>query len=101
MNTIRRPIRGAPRASLPEGRDHLAVAVAGGKIYAFGGFIASVHKGAGTGAFEYDPAKDSWRDAAADEDARAARPAPQRSTARSMSSAAAASTRRGGGARSV
>ena len=45
------------RAPLPEGRDHLAVAVAGGKIYAFGGFIGSVHKGAGTGAFEYDPAK--------------------------------------------
>ena len=49
------------RAPLPEGRDHLAVAVAGGKIYAFGGFVGAVHKGAGTGAFEYDPAADTWR----------------------------------------
>ena len=44
------------RAPLPEGRDHLGVAAAGGKIYAFGGFVGAVHKGAGSDAFEYDPA---------------------------------------------
>ena len=44
------------RAPLPEGRDHLAVAVADGKIFAFGGFTHSVHQDAGTDAFEYDPA---------------------------------------------
>ena len=49
------------RGLLPEGRDHMGVAAAGGKIYAFGGFVASVHKGAGTDAFEYDPATDTWR----------------------------------------
>ena len=53
--------RWRPRAPMPEGRDHLAVAVLNGKIYAFGGFAASVHKGAGTDAFEYDPASDSWK----------------------------------------
>ena len=47
------------RAPLPEGRDHLGVAAAAGKIYAFGGFVGSVHKGAGTGAFEYDPKADT------------------------------------------
>lgn len=46
------------RAPLPEARDHLALAVANGKIFAFGGFTAAVHKGAGTDAFEYDPATD-------------------------------------------
>src|SRR4029077_11647238 len=49
------------RAPLPEGRDHVGVAVAAGKIYVFGGFVGSPHKGAGTGAFEYDPKADSWR----------------------------------------
>jgi N-acetylneuraminic acid mutarotase len=49
------------RAPLPEGRDHVALAIAGGKLYAFGGFVAVVHKGAGSGAFEYDPAADTWR----------------------------------------
>ena len=49
------------RAPLPEGRDHLGVAVAADKIFAFGGFVGSVHKGAGTGAFEYDPKADTWR----------------------------------------
>src|SRR6202790_1709643 len=49
------------RAALPEGRDHLGVAVAADKIYAFGGFVGSVHKSAGTGAFEYDPKADTWR----------------------------------------
>jgi len=50
-----------PRAPLPESRDHVAVAIAGNKIYAFGGFVATVHKGAGASAFEYDPANDTWR----------------------------------------
>jgi Kelch motif len=50
-----------PRTPLPESRDHVAVAVAGNKIYAFGGFVATVHKGAGTDAFEYDPANDTWK----------------------------------------
>src|ERR1700680_1987122 len=45
-----------PRAPLPQGRDHLALAVSGGTIFAFGGFVGSVHKDAGSGAFQYDPA---------------------------------------------
>ena len=50
-----------PRAPLPQGRDHLALAVSGGKIFAFGGFVGSVHKDAGSGAFQYDPATNAWR----------------------------------------
>jgi N-acetylneuraminic acid mutarotase len=48
-------------APLPEARDHVAVAEAQGKIFAFGGFSIPVHKGASADAFEYDPATDSWR----------------------------------------
>jgi N-acetylneuraminic acid mutarotase len=32
-----------------------------GKIYTFGGFTSSVHKGAGDVVFEYDPVSDTWR----------------------------------------
>ena len=49
------------RAPLPEGRDHLGVAAVNGKIYTFGGFTSSVHKGAGAVVFEYDPVSDTWR----------------------------------------
>ena len=49
------------RAPVPQARDHLGVAAVDGKIYAFGGFTASVHQGAGEGAFEYDATSDSWR----------------------------------------
>jgi len=48
-------------APLPEPRDHLAVAEANGKIYAFGGFATPVHKDASNEAFEYDPATSAWR----------------------------------------
>lgn len=51
----------APDAPLPEPRDHLAVAVANAKIYAFGGFATDVHKDASNQAFEYDAATDAWR----------------------------------------
>jgi len=50
------------KAPLPGPRDHLAVAVTNGKIYAFGGFAVDVHKDASNGAFEYDPTADAWRD---------------------------------------
>lgn len=50
-----------PDAPLPEPRDHLAVAVANGKIYAFGGFATDVHKDASNAAFEYDAATNAWR----------------------------------------
>jgi hypothetical protein len=48
-------------APLPEARDHVAVAEAGGKLFAFGGFATPVHKGASADSFEYDPAADRWR----------------------------------------
>ena len=50
-----------PDAPLPEPRDHLAVALANGKIYAFGGFATDVHKDASNAAFEYDAATNAWR----------------------------------------
>lgn len=49
------------KAPLVEPRDHLAVAVANGEIYAFGGFATPVHKGASYEAFEYDPVRNGWR----------------------------------------
>jgi len=49
-----------PEAPLPGPRDHLAVAVANGKIYAFGGFATDVHKDASNAAFEYDSATNAW-----------------------------------------
>lgn len=48
-------------APIPEARDHVAVAEAGDKVFAFGGFSTPVHKGASADAFEYDPATDTWR----------------------------------------
>jgi hypothetical protein len=50
-----------PAAPLPAPRDHLAVAVANGKIYAFGGFATDVHKDASNAAFEFDAATNAWR----------------------------------------
>src|SRR5215831_6689946 len=46
---------------MPQPLDHLAVAVANGKLYTFGGFAATVHQGAADAALEYDPASDTWR----------------------------------------
>src|SRR5207302_5392785 len=43
---------------------HVGVALVNNKIYTFGGFVKSVHSGAGTDVFEYDPATDTWKDAA-------------------------------------
>jgi N-acetylneuraminic acid mutarotase len=43
-------------APMPTGRDHLGLALVNNKIYTFGGFLKSVHSGAGTDVFEYDPA---------------------------------------------
>ena len=37
------------------------VAVANGKIFAFGGFATPVHKDASNDAFEYDAATNAWR----------------------------------------
>jgi hypothetical protein len=48
-------------APLPAPLDHLAVAVAGGKLYAFGGFIGTIHRGSSDSALEYDPVADRWR----------------------------------------
>ena len=47
------------RAPMPAGRDHLGVALLNGKIYTFGGFVKTVHEGATTDVFEYDPAFDT------------------------------------------
>jgi N-acetylneuraminic acid mutarotase len=49
------------RAPMPLARDHVGIALLNGKIYTFGGFVKSVHEGAGTDVFEYDPAVDTWR----------------------------------------
>ncbi len=58
---------------LPEGRDHLGVAAARRQdLAAFGGFVGSVHKGAGTDAYEYDPCDFRLAHAATNE--RSARP---------------------------
>jgi N-acetylneuraminic acid mutarotase len=48
-------------APMPVARDHLGIAVLNGKIYTFGGFVKTVHAGAGTDVFEYDIASDTWR----------------------------------------
>jgi len=48
-------------APLQEARDHVAVAEAKGKLFAFGGFATPVHKGASADCFEYDPGADRWR----------------------------------------
>jgi N-acetylneuraminic acid mutarotase len=48
-------------APMPFARDHLGIAVLNGKIYTFGGFVKTVHSGAGTDVFEYDIASDTWR----------------------------------------
>ena len=53
--------RGARCAPMPKGLDHLGVAVVGGKIITVGGFIGSVHRGAVSDVYEYDPAADTWR----------------------------------------
>ena len=47
--------------AMPKGLDHLGVAVVGNKIITVGGFIGSVHRGAVSDVYEYDPAADSWR----------------------------------------
>jgi N-acetylneuraminic acid mutarotase len=49
------------RAALPQPLDHLGVAVVNTRLYAFGGFVATVHQGAADVALEYDPATDVWR----------------------------------------
>jgi N-acetylneuraminic acid mutarotase len=49
------------RAPMPVARDHVGLALVNGKIYTFGGFVKTVHEGAGTDVFEYDPASDTWR----------------------------------------
>ncbi|MEA2903700.1 MAG: hypothetical protein QOI12_1087 [Alphaproteobacteria bacterium] len=49
------------RAALPQPLDHLGVAVVNGKLYTFGGFVATVHQGPADVALEYDPATDAWR----------------------------------------
>ena len=46
---------------MPKGLDHLGVAVIGGKIITVGGFIGSVHRGAVSDVYEYDPAANTWR----------------------------------------
>ena len=43
------------RAAMPKGLDHLGVAVVDGKIITVGGFIGSVHRGAVSDVYEYDP----------------------------------------------
>ena len=48
-------------APMPFARDHLGIAVLNGKIYTFGGFVKTVHQGAGTDVFEYDIATNTWR----------------------------------------
>jgi hypothetical protein len=48
-------------APMPVARDHLGLALVNGKIYTFGGFVKTVHEGAGTDVFEYDPASNTWR----------------------------------------
>jgi N-acetylneuraminic acid mutarotase len=48
-------------APTPVARDHLGLALVNGRIYTFGGFVKTVHDGAGTDVFEYDPAADTWR----------------------------------------
>ena len=48
-------------APMPVARDHLGLALVNGKIYTFGGFVKTVHEGAGTDVFEYDPATNTWR----------------------------------------
>ena len=48
-------------APMPVARDHLGLALVNGRIYTFGGFVKTVHEGAGTDVFEYDPASNTWR----------------------------------------
>jgi N-acetylneuraminic acid mutarotase len=48
-------------APMPRGIHHQALAVANGKIYAFGGFTAPAHGGPIDVGLEYDPKADSWR----------------------------------------
>jgi N-acetylneuraminic acid mutarotase len=51
----------APRAALPTPRDHLAVAAAGGRLYAIGGRVDGDY-GRNLAANEaYDPASDRWQ----------------------------------------
>src|SRR5262249_56668892 len=52
---------GRARKALPSGATHMTATAANGKIYLVGGFLGSQHKDAVAGAFEYDPAVDTWR----------------------------------------
>ncbi len=49
------------RAPMPHGLNHVGAAALNGKIYVIGGFVGSNHSGVNDGAFEYDPASDTWR----------------------------------------
>jgi N-acetylneuraminic acid mutarotase len=46
---------------MPQGLNHVGAAALNGKIYVVGGFTGSNHKQVNDGAFEYDPAADTWR----------------------------------------
>jgi len=60
MNTIPSPTAGRERRAVAAARsDHIGVAVVNGKLYAFGGFAATIHAGPADVALEYDPAADS------------------------------------------
>lgn len=48
-------------AAMPQPLDHIAVAVVNGKLYGFGGFEATIHKGSSDVALEYAPTADAWR----------------------------------------
>lgn len=54
--------RWSDRAPLPRGLNHVGVAALGGKIYAFGGFVAQ-NRDPVADANVYDPASDTWSDA--------------------------------------
>ena len=52
---------GRARAPMPKGLDHIGIAVIDGKIYTVGGLIGSVHRGAVSDVYRYDPATDHWQ----------------------------------------